>query len=75
MTGKEYLYIDIANQYGNGLDKSSWEDRINWVDSNLSKLESLIDEADDKYLFVKAIYALRDTQRGISTGFIMGMDK
>ena len=35
MTGLEYLKIDIANQYGNGLDKSSWEDRIDWVDSNL----------------------------------------
>jgi len=73
-TALEYVKIDIANQWGHGLDKEIWQERINWADTYESKLESLIDEADDKYLYIKAVNALRDAQAGIPTGYIMGLD-
>ena len=70
--GKEYLAIDIANNFG--LDKESWKDRINWVVSNYNDLESFTDQADDKFLFIKGVKALRATDKGEPTGFIMGLD-
>ncbi len=71
-TGKEYLMIDIANQFG--MDKFNWDDRLQWVDDHEPILESYIGTADDTLLYAKAVKALRDTQLGIPTGFIMGLD-
>lgn len=71
-TGYEYIKIDIANQYG--MDKELFETRINWVDENMDQLESLMDEADEPILYIKAVMALRDAQNVIPTGHIMGLD-
>lgn len=71
-TGLEYLKIDVANKFG--LDKESWEDRIKWVDTVNGVLETIVSEADDVYLFAKAVMALRDAQHGIPTGHAMGLD-
>lgn len=71
-SGLDYLKIDIANQYG--YDKRTWDYRINWTNKYLDRLESFTGRADNKYLFVKAVKAMRDTQAGIPTGFIMGLD-
>ena len=40
-TGKEYLMIDIASQYG--LDKKNFEPRIEWVQWHEDNLEKFID--------------------------------
>lgn len=64
--------IDIANQYG--YDKRSWDYRLNWVRKYEDRLEDFIGRADNKYLFIKAVRALRDAQAGIPTGYIMGLD-
>lgn len=71
-SGLEYLKIDIANQFG--LDKEMWEERIDWVDTNINTLEAHMDYADNPILYIKAVQALRDTEAGIPTGFIMGLD-
>ena len=71
-TGTEYLYIDIANQYG--LDKEDWNTRIKWTTDNINNLEDYTQGMDDPFLYVKAVKALRDTQAGKETGFIMGLD-
>lgn len=71
-TGTEYLYIDIANQYG--LDKENWDTRIDWTKQHLNDLETFAKDLDDPFLYIKAVKALRDTQAGIETGFIMGLD-
>ncbi len=71
-SGTEYLYIDIANQYG--WDKESWDYRIQWTIQNMSVLEGIAHNADEPHLYLKAVQALRDTQKGIPTGFIMGLD-
>jgi len=71
-TGLNYLHIDIANQYG--LDKESWNTRIQWTKDHINTLEDEITNASNSILYAKAVRALRDTQAGIPTGFIMGLD-
>ena len=71
-TGLDYLKIDISNQYGK--DKELWDTRIEWVDNHINDLETFIDIADKPILYKKAVNALRDTQKSIPTGFIMGLD-
>jgi len=71
-TPLEYLYIDIANAFG--MDKDSWDHRIQWVKENLSGLEHMINIADEPILFAKAVHVLREVETGRPTGFIMGLD-
>lgn len=73
-TGYEYLMIDVANQFGK--DKLVFEDRIDWVKSNMDTLEALTIESDTKTrpLYVKAVMALRKAQQGIPTGHLVGLD-
>mgnify|MGYP001552800247 FL=1 len=52
-TGLEYLYIDIANQYG--LDKENWDTRIHWTKDNEPDLEIQVHLADDPVLNTKAV--------------------
>ena len=68
----EYLFIDIANH--RGLDKETWDVRIDWVKDNLSDLESFSEQADDPYMFMKAVRTLRDVQQGKSTGHLVALD-
>ena len=71
-TGFEYLCIDIANSYGK--DKDLFEDRIQWVLDNIKDLESLVPSADDQPLFLKAVMALRSSQKGNPTGHLISLD-
>lgn len=71
-TGKEYVMIDIANQMGH--DKLTWDKRIQWTLDHEKTLEALTDEASSKYLYIKAVNALRDAQAGIPTGYMLGLD-
>lgn len=70
----QYLAIDIANQYGNGLDKETYETRIAWVKCNQEWLEDRQDKAEEPFLFKKAVNALRQAQAGIPTGHVVGLD-
>lgn len=71
-SGTNYLKIDVANCFG--LDKETWDDRLAWVATNDSKLESLDESADAPILFRKAVRALRTVQRGEPTNHVMGLD-
>ena len=71
-TGWEYMLIDAANQYG--LDKLTFEKRIEWANTNLHALELLTDKADTKPLYIKAVMAIRKAQQGIRTGHLVGFD-
>lgn len=70
--GKQYLAIDIANNFG--LDKETWDNRIQWVKDNYQDLEQFEDQADEKFLFSKGVKTLRRVDKGEPTGFIMGLD-
>lgn len=71
-TGWQYLQIDIANQFG--LDKKLFEERIQWVNDNINDLENLLEQAENKPLYLKAVMALRKAQKGIPTGHMVGLD-
>lgn len=71
-TGWQYLLIDLANHFG--LDKEEYETRIQWAEDNLNSLESLVDQADSKPLYHKAVLAIRKAQKGIPTGHLVGFD-
>ena len=68
----EYLCIDVANAYG--LDKRLFEDRIEWAQTNIDKLEELADQAETKPLYHKAVMAIRKVQQGKPTGHMVGLD-
>jgi len=54
--------VDIANQFG--LDKKPFDERVEWVKTNLDILESFSDEADSSIEFNTAVKALRIYQQG-----------
>lgn len=72
-TGLQYIKIDIANQYG--LDKLTWQERLDWVDQySAQTLYEHTEEAKEPILYYKAVNALHDALNGLPTGFIMGLD-
>ena len=71
-TGWNYLLIDVANQYG--LDKETFEKRIEWANAHLDELEALTDQAENKPLYVKAVMAIRRAQKGLPIGHLVGFD-
>lgn len=70
----QYLAIDIANQYGNDLDKETYETRIAWVKHKVDRLEEFQDKAEEPFLFKKAVNAFRQAQAGTPTGHVVGLD-
>ena len=71
-TGKEYLEIDIASHFG--LDKTSFEKRIKWVELHEDTLENLEDGADDFFQFSAAVMAYREAQAGKPSGYMVSLD-
>ena len=71
-TGIQYIKIAAANEFG--MDKLTWQERLNWFDHNVSQLPKLIDAAANKFLFTKAINAYQDAISGKPTGYIMSLD-
>lgn len=71
-TSMEYLYIDIANNFG--LDKKNWNERIQWTKDNLNNLESLATQADNPCMFRAGVDALRKAQRNEPIGYGIHLD-
>lgn len=71
-TGFQYLLIDVANHFG--LDKRTFEERIDWARAHLHELEALADQAESPYLYRKTVAAIRKTQQGQPTGHLVAMD-
>lgn len=71
-TGWQWLLIDAANQFGK--DKLLFEERIQWTQSHLADLESLLDQADNPALFHKAVLAIRRAQAGQPIGHLVAVD-
>ena len=71
-TGFEYLLIDAANKFG--LDKELFETRIQWAQENLQDLETFMPDADEPIPYIKAVQTIRDAQKGIPTGHLVGLD-
>lgn len=71
----EYVLIDIATHAGiNGIDKDTFEKRIQWTKDNIDNLDSFTQQADDPYLYQGALLALKEILAGDPTGYAMGLD-
>lgn len=71
-TGWQYLLIDAATQYG--LDKLTFEERIQWTESNMGQLDTLALSAENRPLYLKAVQAIRKAKQGLPTGHMVGVD-
>lgn len=71
-TPEQYLKIDIANCFG--LDKKTWQERLDWFDNNESRLESLVEEADEPACFYAGMKAWYKYQSGEPIGYTVGLD-
>ena len=72
LTAREYLKVDIANNYG--LDKKTWDERISWFDENEANLLNLVDEAEESALFYAGINAWKDMKAGKPIGYAVALD-
>ena len=71
-TGKDYLKIDIAGSFG--LDKLTWDERIDWFDKNETQLHSLLPKADEPALFYAGILAWEAATAGKPSGYPISLD-
>lgn len=71
-TGREYLKIDIANNFG--LDKDDWDDRIAWFDKNEANLGNLLKDADEPALFYAGMNAWEDVKVNKPIGYPVALD-
>ena len=69
-TPLQYVKIACANFFG--LDKKTWQERIDWFDQNHSSIDS--NAADLPILFRKGLRAYSDAMNGIPSRFIMDLD-
>lgn len=68
----QWVCIHIANCYG--LDKKSWQVRLDWVKANFDSLESFTEEADEPNQYAVAVEELRSIHQGQATGLPVGLD-
>jgi hypothetical protein len=71
-SGREYLAIDIANNFG--LDKKLWSERLDWFKQHESALELLVPKADEPALYYAGVKAYRDVQQGKPIGYCISLD-
>ena len=71
-TPLEYIKIDIASNFG--LDKETWDIRLEWFDEHKDKLEELVLEAEEPALFFAGIEAYRKAERGQSINYPISLD-
>jgi hypothetical protein len=74
-TALEYLKIDIASNYDTKvLEKSNFETRINWFDSNEQNLDILVESAENTSLFFAGLQAYKKHLNNEPTGYLISLD-
>ena len=71
-TGREYLKIDIASNFG--LEKKTWDERLIWFDQNEKQLEKLVPQAEEPALYYAGVQAWKDVKAGKPTGYMISLD-
>ncbi len=71
-TGKDYLKIDIANNFG--FDKKNWDERIDWFNSNEYQLEKLLKQAETPALYYAGIQAWNQAKNNQPSGYPISLD-
>lgn len=73
-TGKQYLQIDIANNFGQDMDKANWDVRLQWFKDNEHRLLELMNQAENPALYYAGIQAWFNVQQGKPTGYPISLD-
>ena len=73
-SGREYLMIDIANNYGSGLDKQTWQQRLGWFKAHENQLHELVASAEEPALFYAGVRAWEDVLAGKPIGYMISLD-
>ena len=71
-TAPEYLKIDIANNFG--LDKDTWDQRIEWFNKNEHRLHEIIPQAAVPALFFAGVQAWNKHVIGAPSGYPISLD-
>lgn len=71
-TAPEYLKMDIAGRYG--LDKSTWQERLDWFAAHESDLHSMIETADEPAMYFAAVTAWEDCVAKRPSGYGVSLD-
>lgn len=71
-TGKQYLMIDIAGNFG--LDHKDWDIRLQWFEDNKHQLLDLITQAKVPALYFAGIQAWQAAEDGRSSGYPISLD-
>lgn len=71
-TGIDYLKIDIASNFG--LDKKTWNERVEWYDANEGNLYNLVERAETPALFYAGIKAIEKAKAGQASGYPISLD-
>lgn len=71
-TGKQYLKIDIANNFG--LDKENWDTRLAWFDDNEHRLMDLLRQAEEPALYYAGIQAWEKVKEGKPSSYPISLD-
>lgn len=71
-TGKQYLQIDIANNFG--LDKKTWDERLTWFDEHKDHLMEMLPQAEEPALFYAGVKAYQDVLAGKPIGYPISLD-
>lgn len=71
-SGRDYLKIDIANNFG--LDKDDWDDRLAWFNTNKANLEKLLPKAEEPALYFAAVKAYRKAEANQVVNYPISLD-
>lgn len=71
-TGRQYLAIDIANNFG--LDKKKWNERLEWFNQNEHRLIELLPQAETPALYYAGVQAWFKTINNEPSGYAISLD-
>lgn len=71
-TGKQYLMIDIANNFG--LDKASWQERLDWFKQHENCLDEMLANAKEPALYYAGVRAWEAVKSGEAIGYPISLD-
>lgn len=71
-TGKQYLKIDIANSFG--LDKLTWNERLDWFEQHEDHLHEMLPQAENPAMYYAGVRAWETVNSGQPSGYPISLD-
>lgn len=71
-SGREYLMIDVAGSFG--LDKKTWQERLDWFEEHKEHLMEMLPQAEEPALYYAGVKAWFDVLAGKAIGYAISLD-